>query len=122
MLISRPKPRKTPKLWYLLCSSLGNNQCLLTLSQRVLFEDSDLFAPDKAAEFIKNIADHGNAEAQYLYFLALSSSKGVARDETQARHYLVLAAKQNHENALLYLCNLSKRKPQLFDAGRIDRM
>ncbi len=76
-----------------------------------------------AASWYLGAAKAGHADAQYKMFRLYRDGTGVRQDLPTALRYLVLAAEQEHEEALLDLRDLSRNGPPAiqFEAGELYR-
>jgi hypothetical protein len=81
----------------------GNLLAQFNFAQLLVKEDADGRGLEKAVPYYRKAADGGVADAQYAMAQILSNGIGGKTDDVEARHLLLLAARQNFDTAQLDL-------------------
>ncbi|MDO9162804.1 MAG: tetratricopeptide repeat protein [Methylococcaceae bacterium] len=71
----------------------------LQMGLRYVIGDGVVKSPKEAASWFEKAANHGSAEGQYRFGLALQEGRGVLQDYKASFHWLEQAAQQGHPQA-----------------------
>ncbi len=99
-----PKDAKKAEALMKKAAEAGNAMAQFNYGQMLMMRSPGIKGLDEAATWFQKAADAGLADGQYAVSQILANgTTNVKRDETQAREYLLLAARKNYDTAQLDL-------------------